>query len=51
MKGTVENKNSLISLLNRYVENYNLENKNEKNFIELNYWELDGNTGYPKLKY
>ena len=51
MKGNEKNENSLITLLNKYVKNYNEENKNSKGFIELNYWKIDEKAGYPIIEY
>ena len=36
----------IINKLNKYVENYNQENKDNEDFIELKYWKR-GTNGYP----
>ena len=36
----------IINKLNKYVENYNQENKDKEDFIELKYWKR-GTNGYP----
>ncbi len=39
-----------VDILNSYVNTYNLEHKDEEDFIELSSWILDTKTGYPILE-
>lgn len=39
----------IIDMLNNYVENYNSENENAADFVELKYWKI-GENGYPAFE-